>query len=77
MSKSQILITFALPQVSVGKPGYRQLGLAGGADPVASGQGNPEIPVGKSGEKKWARTDTNAKRFRATKSGGPDWNLVT
>ena len=31
----------------------------------------------KSTEKKWARTDTKAKRFRATKSGGPDWNLVT
>ena len=57
--------------------GLPAAGSGGDADPDANGQGNPETPVAKSGEKKWARTDTNAKRFRATKSGGPDWNLVT
>ena len=49
-------------------------GSGGDADPAAA---DPETPAAKSGEKKWARTDMNANRFRATKTGGPDWNLVT
>ena len=52
--------------------GLPATGSGGDADPVANGLGKPEIPEVKSNEKKWARTDTKAKRFRATKSGGPD-----
>ena len=57
--------------------GLPAAGSGGDADLVAESHENPEIPLAKPGEKKWARTDTNAKQFRVTKAGGPDWDLVT